>query len=234
MYGCPRDPRGLGARLFPCLVLLGRLLAAEQLGEIRLLRVGRAASQVDARGHREHVHDFALGRTDARRRDQDHLAELSRVGGRHLGRDPAAERMSDHVDRPQLLLAHIALVEAGQVADAHDPVGHRGLPEARMNRRDQRAFLGQRRIPRRPSRPSQFAMQNQQRFALAALDDRPVPCPRRGPSLRSIPCLPLRLSPGCIRGVLRDRRCPSNRSARASPALVQCPPVCHRISSRIS
>src|SRR5216683_2878802 len=94
----PGDARGLSARVLEGLELLRGALAAVELGELgRTLRIVDA--QVERRALRDHedVEDLALRRLYPQRRDQYHLAKLPRVGDRHLGRNPSAEREADYV-----------------------------------------------------------------------------------------------------------------------------------------
>jgi len=152
--------RGLGAGVFPGLELLGGLLTAEQFLELVALRVEHIVIEVAARGDSEHVHDFAGGRAQSGRADEDHLVELLSVIDRHLGGEPAAEREADDVGGSQFLFADKTRVESREVAHVHNPVGDGGLAEARMVRNPQRALLRQRGMPAEPAGMAQLAMEH--------------------------------------------------------------------------
>src|ERR1700730_6843060 len=102
----PGDARGLSTRVLEGLELLGSAINAVELGELRrALRIMDA--QVERRALRDHedVEDLALRWLYPQRRDQHHLAKLARVGHRHLGRNPSAEREADYVDRREIHVA---------------------------------------------------------------------------------------------------------------------------------
>src|ERR1700730_16029827 len=99
----PRYARGLRARVLEGLELRGCPLATVELAKLgRGLRIVDTQVERRALGDHEDVKDLAFGWFYAQRRDQHHFSELSRVGGRHFGCGPSAERESDDVDPPEI------------------------------------------------------------------------------------------------------------------------------------
>src|SRR5258708_8152505 len=95
----PGDARGFGARVLESLELLRGSLASVEFGELRrVIRIVDAQVERCALRDHEEVEDFALRRFYSQRRDQHHLAELSRVVGPHLRPGPSPQRASPPPD----------------------------------------------------------------------------------------------------------------------------------------
>ncbi len=113
---------------------------------------------------------------DAGRGDQDNRTNRAGVAHRHLGRDPAAERIADDAHGIEAEMLQEVEVEVGEVGYVVEPRGRVGSAESRMLWHDHVIALGELLHERHPvCRPAR-AMKEQQRLALAATHH-PNPAP---------------------------------------------------------
>jgi hypothetical protein len=97
--------------------------------------------------HRENVRDVELVRAadlDPDGPDHDEAANpLRRLGG-HLGRDPAPDRASDHIDRRKVETVEQFQIEVRDIIDAVEPVRQARFAETGVGGNEQPALPGQR------------------------------------------------------------------------------------------
>src|ERR1700722_1392727 len=133
---------------------------------------------------RKNIHDLALGRFNPHRSHQDHPGKDLRISRDHLGRNKSPGRISNHVNRIELQLAHHLRIKSRKIAKTPYPLELRSLSKTRLQRNKQLALMRNRLVPGHPPRIPKLIMKNEQRLPRPT-PNHPQPSPRNAQSLLS-------------------------------------------------
>ena len=152
----------------------GQLLI-RHLREIRLHPCGIVEQQLAQLilRHREYIRDVELvgaANLDADRPDHDQTANALRRLGRHLSRDPPADRAARDINHTKLETIQQFEIEMGDIVDAVEPVRQAGPTKAGMRGHDQTAPCRKQRDKLCFWIESLTAMQPKQRWPLPGLE----------------------------------------------------------------